>query len=359
MQIKSILSILLMLFMSVLVISACQSQMPLKLATLAPLPDKEGFAGMFAGVSEGQLFCMGGANFPEKRPWEGGTKKWYSNIYKLDNSGQWTKLDDTLPTQLAYGVSVSLNNKIYVIGGNRENVHTDKVFSLKWNGAGLLREELPSLPIPLANMAGALVGHLIILAGGASTAGGEPLKKCYGLDLDNINKGWFELPSWPGSARAYASSAVIEKQFFVFSGERVAVNDKNEKFRYILQDAFCFTPEKIRGKWTGTWKPIAPLPKGAAAAGNPLPVLQNGSIIVSGGVDAVTALHTHQATHPGINPDIQIYNPKDDSWQLIMNSDTSTARVTLPVVYWNKQWVFISGEIKPGVRTNSIVSIKD
>ncbi|HSF44549.1 MAG TPA: hypothetical protein VLA58_01020, partial [Chitinophagaceae bacterium] len=36
------------------------------------LPDTEGMAGMFAGQSNGRLFCMGGANFPDKKPWEGG-----------------------------------------------------------------------------------------------------------------------------------------------------------------------------------------------------------------------------------------------------------------------------------------------
>lgn len=348
-------SLLLLIFIA----QRCPGQIPLSVSALQPLPDKEGFAGMFAGVSDGQLFCMGGANFPEKRPWEGGTKKWYSNIYKLDKSGQWSKLEDTLSSSLAYGVSVSSDNKIYLVGGNTDNVHTDKVFSLEWNGNRLLREELPSLPVPLANMAGGLVEHLIILAGGASVAGGEPSNKCYGLDLHKINGGWFELPSWPGSARAYSSSAVIGNQFFLFSGERVGVNNKNDKFRYILQDAFCFTLKKVRRKWTGTWRTIAPLPKGAAAAGNPLPVLRNGTIVVTGGVDALTALHTDQPTHPGINPNIQVYNPKDDSWQLMINSDTSVARVTLPIVYWNRQWVFISGEVKPGVRTNSIIAIND
>ena len=126
-----------------------------------------------------------------------------------------------------------------------------------------------------------------------------------------------------------------------------------------MQDAYCFTPKKVNGRWTGEWKPIAPLPKGAVAAGNPLPVLRDGTILISGGVDALTALHTHQPTHPGMSNDYQLYNPKDDSWQLIINRDSIPARVTLPIVHWNQQWVFISGEIKPGIRTNSIMQVKE
>jgi N-acetylneuraminic acid mutarotase len=350
--------ILLLMLLSIIHTTSIKGQ-PFSWTSLSELPDKEGFAGMFAGVSNGELFCMGGANFPDKRPWEGGTKKWYSNIYKFNDSSQWVKLNDTLPFPLAYGVSISARNKIYVIGGNIDNVHTNKVFTLQWIGSAMQREDLPSLPVPLANMAGAIINNLIILAGGSSSSSGPPLKRCFGLDLDAVHKGWFELPAWPGPERSYPTCAVVDNKFYLLSGERVGVNRKNEKFRYILQDAYCFTPKKQKGKWFGSWKPIAPLPKGAAAAGNPSPVLKDGSVLISGGVDAITALHTHQPTHPGINRGIQVYNPKDDSWQIVVNSDTIPARVTLPVVYWNNQWVLISGEVKPGVRTNKVILIKE
>ena len=335
------------------------TQEPFSWSSLPPLPDKEGFAGMFAGVSDGQLFCMGGANFPGKRPWEGGTKKWYSTIYRLDKSGQWFQLVDTLPVPIAYGVSVSLNDKIYVIGGNTDNIHTNEVFTLQWNGTRLVRSEFPSLPIPLANMAGAIVNSLLIVAGGSGSPSSTALKKSFAIDLSAVNKGWFELPAWPGPERSYATCAVVKNTFYLFGGERVGVNQKNEKFRYIMQDAYSFEPKKVNGRWTGQWKTIAPLPKGAVAAGNPSPVLRDGTILISGGVDALTALHTHQPSHPGFNRDLQVYNPNDNSWQLIVNPDTTPARVTHPVVYWNNQWVYISGEVKPGIRTNSVVQVKE
>ena len=39
---------------------------------LPSLPDPEGFASMFAGVSGGALLAAGGANFADKKPWDGG-----------------------------------------------------------------------------------------------------------------------------------------------------------------------------------------------------------------------------------------------------------------------------------------------
>jgi len=350
---------LLLLYFSLVLNFTLTAQVELTPNPLPDLPDKEGFAGMFAGVSGSALFCMGGANFPGKRPWEGGTKKWYSNIYKLERSGEWKKLPDTLPTPLAYGVSVSVNNKIYLVGGNSDNVHTDKVICLSWNGDTLLTEKFPSLPFPLANMTGAAVGNLIIVAGGSSTPTGPVFKRCIGIDITAPAKGWFELPAWPGPGRSYPVCAVTQGKFYLFSGERVGLTAKNQKYRYILQDAYSFTPQKVKGKWTGTWHQLAPLPKGAAAAGSPVPVLRDGSIVISGGVDPRTALHTDPSTHPGISRDVQVYNTKDNSWQLLVNVDSLPARVTLPIAYWNQQWVFISGEVKPGVRTNKVVGLKN
>jgi N-acetylneuraminic acid mutarotase len=87
-------------------------------------------------------------------------------------------------------------------------------------------------------------------------------------------------------------------------------------------------------------------------------VFADGTIVISGGVDARTALHTNPATHPGINNDAQVYNTKDDSWQLLPNLDLLPARVTLPVAFWNGRWVYVSGEVKPGIRTNTVISVQ-
>src|SRR4030095_10441619 len=49
-----------------------------------PLPDPLGVAAPFAGVSGGALIVVGGANFPDKMPWEGGKKVWQQRVCTLD-----------------------------------------------------------------------------------------------------------------------------------------------------------------------------------------------------------------------------------------------------------------------------------
>ena len=91
---------------------------PLEWSNLEPLPDEHGFAGAFAGISNGALIVAGGANFPDGFPWEGGEKAWHDSIFVLEEpGGAWKKLDEKLPRPLAYGVSASTSSGTYFIGG--------------------------------------------------------------------------------------------------------------------------------------------------------------------------------------------------------------------------------------------------
>ena len=43
-----------------------------------------GLAGAYSGIVEDKLLVLGGANFPDKYPWEGGVKTWWSTLYSYD-----------------------------------------------------------------------------------------------------------------------------------------------------------------------------------------------------------------------------------------------------------------------------------
>ncbi len=344
-------------FLGLLLVVAAQAQVKPQWTAMPSLPDQEGFAGMYGGVSNGQLFCMGGANFPGKRPWEGGIKQWYHSIYRLQDN-QWLVLKDTLYASLAYGVTVSYSNNIIIAGGSTATAHSKRVVSYTWINNSFKTENYPDLPMPLANMAGALVGDLLIVAGGNNVPAGPALKRCFGLDLSAVAKGWFELPAWPGRERIAPACAAVGNNFYLFSGETVGESATGQKYRLILSDAFYFTPVKNKGKWSGLWTALAPMPKGATAAGLPLPVLQNNTILFWGGVDAVTSAYKDPATHPGIKRDVLLYHSLNDTWQYAGSQDSIAARVTLPVVYWKGGWVFLSGEVRPGIRTNTVYSVK-
>src|SRR5690606_34878782 len=156
-KIKGIILFLIAIILLNPLASIGQIQHQLKWEELPPIPDKEGFAGMFAGVSNDALICMGGANFPEKMPWEGGLKKWYDHIYILEkNATSWKLAKETLPLPLGYGVSVSYNDQIIFVGGSDNRQHYASTYSLAYKNGTIKIDTLVPLPFPLANMSGAL-----------------------------------------------------------------------------------------------------------------------------------------------------------------------------------------------------------
>src|SRR6185369_2510250 len=95
---------------------ACAAE-PLVWKALPPLPDALGVAGAFAGESGGALLVAGGANFPDKMPWEGGKKVWHDTVWVLERpDGAWREAG-RLPRPLGYGVSVTHHGSVVCVGG--------------------------------------------------------------------------------------------------------------------------------------------------------------------------------------------------------------------------------------------------
>ncbi len=186
---------------------------------LPPLPDIHGFAGPFVGSHAGTLLVAGGANFPQKKPWDGGSKVWYDTAFVLEQSdGEW-KAAGKLPRPLGYGVSLSTIDGIVCIGGSDANRHYADVFQLRWVNEELKTIVLPSLPKPCANFCGAILGSTILVAGGIeSPSTTEALKTFWSLELNSQSPQWRELETWPGPARMLSVAAVQDNSFFSWVG---------------------------------------------------------------------------------------------------------------------------------------------
>ena len=333
-----------------------QGQKPV--AELPLLPQTNGRAGMFAGVSNGRLFCMAGADFPAGLPWEGGKKKWYADIFMLqEDSSGWVKIDQQLPQPLGYGISLTYKNKIFVIGGNNESGHSAGVFSLEWKGNALAMIELSPLPHAIANMSGAIVGQLLVIVGGMIDPASRPLKTGYMLDLERPDTEWTEMPEWPGPERVLPVCGAYSGKLYMFSGENTVVNAAGIRQRHILQDGYSFSPEYTDGRWTGVWTRLADIPKGMSAGPNPAPLINQRFFRLWGGVDRVVGLHKNPESHPGIPGTVLNYYPDTDSWELDVSSRYGAGRVTLPTVVFNDYTYYVSGETGPGKRTSKVSGI--
>lgn len=329
----------------------------LNFQSLPSIPDKHGFAGMFAGVSNDVLICAGGANFPGNMPWEGGQKVWYDDIYILEEKeGEWKKSDIDLPYPLGYGVSVNYNEEVLSIGGSNENQHFNKVFGLEYaNGSIKINDQYPDLPVPLAMMSGALVGDAVYIAGGIESADGLPTSHFYRLDLADSKENWHwrELKTWPGGPRQLSVAASKDGKFYLFSGIDMFTGNDGSTKRSILKDAYVYDPKEQ------TWSSLPELPRGVAAAPTPAPVMGLNHIVFAGGLDEETAKHNDPESHPGFLESILAFNTLSESYAIVGQLPEGGARVTLPTAYWDGDWILPNGETGPGVRSSEVFSISN
>ncbi len=318
----------------------------LEFSKLPPLPDREGFAGAFAGVTDGSLVVAGGANFPDKKPWENGKKFWYDTVFALEKPTATWKVVGKLPRPLGYGVSVTTRNGIVFIGGSDAEKHHAEVFRLTLRNGQLETQDLPGLPVPVANGAGALLGNTIYVFGGSDEPGDKSaLNHLCAFDLDSPHAQWRELEPCPGKPRILPVAAVLDGAFYIAGG--AGLEQTNGKVaRIYLRDAWSYRPDS-------GWKRLSDLPKPVVAAPTPAPVAGSKFFII-GGDDGSNVGFQPLDKHPGFSKSMLIYDAKSNCWNVA--EQVPAPRAVLPTVFWQGGWVMPNGEARPGVRSPEVWS---
>ena len=308
----------------------------------AGMPENVGLAGAYSGIVEGKLLVLGGANFPDKYPWEGGTKTWWSTLYSYDlQTGKWTVYDDFLDRPLAYGVSISLPEGLLCIGGCDRTQCSDNVFLIKKEEDSFVIDSVsyPSLPVPLANATGAMGDNCIYIAGGQETMVNEQsTHHFYMLDLMHKERGWQEMPDWNGPSLSYAVGVAQGERFYLFSGRSYAPDEAMVEHT----EGYVFEPGI--GKWS---KMIGSFP---VMAGTGIPYGED-KILLFGGVEEILPTSSE---HPGFSRKLRVVSTSTNS---LVDSLECPYRipVTTNVVSAGNQVFIVSGEVQPGIRTPFIL----
>lgn len=328
-----------------LLVALCTTWLP-AVERLPALPDDHGFAGMFAGVSNGTLLVAGGANFPDKKPWEGGTKVWYDRVFALSSAeGEWRDIGK-LPRPLGYGVSVTHANGVICVGGSDAARHYADVFCVEWKAGKLIVKDLPALPQPLANAAGALVGDALFVVGGQEAPDSKTASAAvWKLELLSAKPRWERVADCPGSARIFPVAAEADGALWIAGGAELVTEDGKAARRY-LADAYRFDLH-------GGWKRIADLPAPVVAAPSPAPVDAKGLYLLGG--DDGSQVGADPRTHRGFGSTILRYDLHAEKWQPV--GRWNAPRVTAPCVLWNGKWIVPSGEVRPGVRSPEVQAV--
>lgn len=315
---------------------------------LPPLPDALGVAAPFVGTSGGALLVAGGANFPGKMPWDGGQKVWHDEVYALDQTNGAWQLAGRLPRALAYGVAVSINGGVLCIGGSDAAGHHREVFELHWRHGRLETEPRDPLPLPLAQACGAVVGNTVYVACGATEPGEKTAtNRVFALRYASKDLRWREVEAFPGQSRILPVAAAIGDTLYLAGGAALEPTNGHVA-RVYLRDAWSFRPD--RG-----WRRVADLPKPSVAAPSPAPGVGSEFFVV-GGDDGSLAGFQPVEKHPGFPKMILAYDAVKNLWRT--NGETPAPRATVPVVRWQDRFVIPSGELRPGVRSPEVWTLR-
>lgn len=194
-------------------------------------------------MSRDALLVAGGANFPEKRPWEGGTKIWYDRIFVLEPNAEKWRDGGRLPAAGGYGLAVNATEGMVLVGGGDAKQNFADVWLARWNGVTTTFTPWPRLPKAVAMGAGALVGRTLYVAGGVDRPdAAEALKTFFALDLDRLSAGWSELPPWPGPARILPVAGAAGDAFYLFSGARLFADTSGKNYPRVVARRLPFSP---------------------------------------------------------------------------------------------------------------------
>lgn len=317
---------------------------------LPDLPDREGFAGSYAGVAGGALLVAGGSNFPEKPLWEGGAKIWTDKVFALESPGEEWKEVGTLPGPYGYGASVTVPEGVVCLGGCDAQGHRREVYLLGYEGGILQCRSLAELPRPMANGGAAVWNNRIYLLGGSELPGEQDaLAVMYSLDWTREGEVWREEPSLPGRGRFLFGVGVGDNGFYVMGGIGLRPGDGGRMQRDLLPEAWLYSSE-------GGWVRLQDLPRFCAAAPTPVPVSQSGKIYLLGGDDGSRAGFTPLQEHPGFNPVSLVYDIVSGEWQ--EGEAVPVARAVLPCCLWEGKAIIVNGEQRPGKRSNEVWSVE-
>lgn len=339
-----------------------------------------GFAGAINAVLQDRLIVAGGANFPDKKPWEGGKKHYSNEIHILEqtrNTFSWNKQKAYLPEPIAYCGNTSTKFGLVYAGGENEKGLSNQVFLMTWDDAQQIpvAKPLASLPIALTNVALTNIGNLVYAIGGDQEK--STSKAVFSLDLSHPDGVWQVLPELPVPL---ANSVVLVQgpSIYVIGGRTKTATGISD----LHSTVFIYHPEK------GTWKAGAAISDGKEvmnfSAGTGLALRKN-EILIFGGDNGKTfhQIETYisriaktddptekakltaeknqlSIQHKGFYKGLLRYDVLHNTWSKL-GELAFPAQVTAMATKWNNNIIISSGEVQPGVRTPNITlgKIKD
>jgi N-acetylneuraminate epimerase len=222
-------------------------------------------------------------------------------------------------------------------------------------------EKLPDIPVPIKNGTGTVDNNGVIYIGLGSAG-----SSWYKLDLKKHDKAWQQIKDFPGTSREQSISMMLDGDLFVFGG---LGKENNSPTPRVLRDVYKYSPQQNSWERVNTEAPIGL----TGHAGTPL---DSNTALIIGGVNKnifdnylidIENSKNNEITKNKIiqqyfnkptedyrfNKTALIYNAKENKWSSAGELPFSgTAGSSL--VNKDNQIILINGEVKPGLRTDTV-----
>lgn len=307
-----------------------------------------GLSGHYVAVLDGVLTVAGGANFPDRPPYEGGKKAFYADILTLEG-GEW-KTSGALPASSAYGAFASSGEKLFVAGGAGGNGETASFVCVSLKGGKAEVFDLPSLPAAVQQCGGAVEGDYFYLAGGFNAGG--PFTDVMRFDFKE--NAWQVLAQLP--------EPMVQPVVAVRNGVLYVWGGFNPDEKKALDYGYRFAD--------GRWGRIPGLPDGGTMTGSAYAV-SDARLYVTGGVDAdvfnaaialppekIREYQTRPVEYYNFRNDVYCFDFETELWSLVAAGCNGTARAGAACVVSDGMLINVNGELKPVVRSSEITCLK-
>ncbi|MDR2755743.1 MAG: sodium/solute symporter [Planctomycetaceae bacterium] len=349
---------------------------------IASFPDPAGVAGALAGIDGDVMIVAGGSNFPDKPPWNGGTKTYYSDIHVLalkpESSPVWIDQPTQLSKPMAYSAVVQTPSGIVCLGGETAESPTKDAFILRFDTAKRIVTitELPPLPIAETGASAAVIGNRVYFLGGQNR--NEFSDKMFSLDLAEPSQGWKTEPILPkpiAFAVAVTQSNGETNCIYLLGGRAKLPENVVTQFS---DTVYSFQPKT--GLWREESRLPMPLSAGCGAA------VGIASIFLIGGDNGAFFNANEQRQHlidtendptvkqkllaekkrlleehQGFRREVFLYNTITKVWTIPFHLPEGSQVTTSALIQTSEKSLRIiipSGESKPGIRTNKINSFQ-
>lgn len=222
-------------------------------------------------------------------------------------------------------------------------------------------EKLPDIPVAIKNGTGAIDNNGVIYIGLGSAG-----SSWYKLDLKNDDKAWEKIKDFPGTSRDQSISMILNGELFVFGG---VGKENNSPTVRVLRDVYKYSPQQDSWERVNTEAPIG-------LTGHAGTSLDSDRALIIGGVNKdifdkyLIDIEKNKENEAAKNKVIQayfnkptkdyffnktalIYNAKENKWasagELPFNATAGSSLVNK-----DNQIILINGEVKPGLRTDTV-----